>query len=205
MNKDENTLSTEQLAFLMAANQQLFAAAAAAAANVPPPHLPKPSPATQPSQVPALTPDHLQNNMMLSWLASLSAFQSLQKPQHLENQQHHYYPSATSAYPSTNAVFDHTGPPGKAEPTYVNAKQYHRILKRRQSRQVLEAYFARTRREREEKPYMHESRHRHAMKRPRGPGGRFLTKSEIDKLKREPRTFDEGMSSFKKRQCEGAL
>ncbi|KAI9259052.1 CCAAT-binding transcription factor (CBF-B/NF-YA) subunit B-domain-containing protein [Sporodiniella umbellata] len=97
-------------------------------------------------------------------------------------------PSATQVAPA---------PVVEEEPLYVNAKQYHRILKRRAARLKLEEMH---KLERTRKPYLHESRHKHAMRRPRGPGGRFLTAAEIAELQSkkpsEPATNNLSMNNY---------
>lgn len=95
-------------------------------------------------------------------------------------------PQQMNTQPSTSA--EHASSPeplhGAIEesPLHVNPKQFHRILKRRVARQRLEDALRLTSKGRN--PYLHGSRLNHAMRRPRGPGGRLLTADKVAEIER---------------------
>ena len=80
---------------------------------------------------------------------------------------------------------------------YINGKQYHRIMKRREVRKKIKEAIKENKEKNKvdkNKKYHHESRHRHAMNRERGKGGRFISKKKIvenlDKSKEDKENMD---------------
>ena len=71
----------------------------------------------------------------------------------------------------------------KKTPFYVNVKQYKRILKQCVAKQQLEA---RSRcASRSHRFYLHESRHKHAMRRSRESKDRFLNKNKLKRQRKK--------------------
>ncbi|KAF2585161.1 hypothetical protein F2Q70_00037697 [Brassica cretica] len=89
------------------------------------------------------------------------------------------YYGVVSAYGSQSRVMLPLNMETEDGTIFVNSKQYHAIIRRRQSRAKAAAVLDQNKlSSRGRKPYMHHSRHLHALRRPRGSGGRFLnTKS----------------------------
>ncbi len=67
------------------------------------------------------------------------------------------------------------------EISYVNAKQFNRILKRRETRNHLDTKLGRSPGNR--RKYIHESRHQWARRRLRAKGGRFLSVTDVAQLR----------------------
>ncbi|KAJ3223173.1 Transcriptional activator [Chytriomyces hyalinus] len=104
---------------------------------------------------------------------NLNHHQMQQQQSHLQQHLSSPHRNQGSEFPYKQNNIQHV----EEQPMYVNAKQYHRILKRREARAALMAKIRPS--SKNNAPYAHESRHKHAMRRPRGPGGRFLSAAEL--------------------------
>jgi hypothetical protein len=91
-------------------------------------------------------------------------------------QRHEMY--GDSKYTMYNYVYPFESQP--FQPLYVNMKQLNWIKKRKARRDILDSLMINLKNN-----YLHESRHRHAMKRLRAPSGRFMTKEETERFLRE--------------------
>lgn len=91
---------------------------------------------------------------------SFSQYKPERISSHQEQKESYGYPS----YPQVQ---------GNEHAVYVNASQYQYIKRRKERRDYLDSLEKKS-----NAAYQHESRHKHAMKRPRAPSGRFLTKEE---------------------------
>lgn len=127
--------------------------------------------------------------------AGFGNFMAPQIPQQIQHIQHE---RGSQIMEGTTATIEDTEAPASCmgqQPSYVNAKQHKRILKRREERALIEEIYSikRLRLQKQKvssegrgeidsssgKSYKYESRHLLAKKRPRDKTGRFLTKEEL--------------------------
>lgn len=142
-----------------------------------------------------------------SVIGAAVGFGDTMAPQIPKQTQQVQYERGSHVMESTTATMKDSEAPAPAavvggqQPTYVNAKQYKRILKRREERALIEEIYSIKRQRLQEqkassngrseidsssgKRNQHESRRRHAKKRPRHKTGRFLTKTELVEYSKE--------------------